>query len=220
MHRLFPIILTGLFFITFAQEQQKVFDNALGWEKGICYRRYLGEKNWLGVSVTGSMDVNSRNDTSVTVTHYLSPDSLSSTTEYPSDTSRYYSGTVGITFGREVLRVKAVSLSPFLCASYTYANGKTTGSNAYFNTYNRPTHTIGGKIGLEPQVRFLDNRISLGTQFGVQYAHTFGKETESYNYSSANSTSSNTFKGSNGRQGVSLFGGLSLDMALVGFVYF
>jgi len=199
MHKIMSICLFGICTLLFAQDNN-TRQNALGWESGIAYRRYLNDKLWIGLTLGG------------TVNDSRGRDVMPSTSV--NDTDLLYSGTIKAAVGRELMRIHAVGLDAFLSGGYTYSTAKTI---RYGTKHKRPSYTVTGAVGLEPKIR-IGNRIIIGTQFGVQYQYQW----YSYSYTSSNTyqNSSQTYSYSQSRgnyraqQNVNLFGGFSLRSGL------
>jgi hypothetical protein len=125
---------------------------------------------------------------------------------------------VKIEFGREIFRYKRLGIDAYVAAGYTYGDLKNfDGPEPYL--YDVPSQSVLGILGLEPKF-YLFDRISLGTQLGLQYTYTYSKTTNNntYNYGSSvevqrnpSTAFTNNFK---------LFGSIALSAALVAFWYF
>jgi|SRR5271157_5422651 hypothetical protein len=217
MQKFYLILLFCFVSVLFAQDQAS-FQNALGWESGLSYRRYLTKKTWLGINLTGSYNNELTKASDFDSTKTFSNDSTSKSSTSYNDTSISYSGTVKIEFGREIFTYKRLAIDAYIAAGYTYSDMKTfNGSEPYFN--DEPSQSVLGIIGLEPKV-FIFDRISLGTQLGLQYTYTYSKDT--YNSTLSNSSWVDVERRTTSyfTSYLRLFGSISLSTALVVFWYF
>ena len=211
--------------VLFAQDQA-AFKNAVGWESGLSYRRYINNSVWVGVNVTGSYDNTLTNDTSFDQGFKISNDSLTyQNINASKDTTKTYSGTVKIEIGKAIFRYKKLNIDAYIAAGYTLTDSRIHDNQNNENEngpYLNETkgHSILGIIGFEPKI-FLWERVSIGTQLGFQYTYSTSKytydnqgvEESSYSYvgTENRSTFENNFK---------LFGNISLSSVLVIHYYF
>ncbi len=219
MHRISFFALFGLFSLLFAQDQPTSLRNAIGWESGISYRRYVSPKSWLSATVNGNIQDNTGSDTTYRVSHWIQPDSIVTEEMIGSDSTRYYSGTFKVSAGRELVRVKAVGLDLFFSGAYTYSNRRRRDSGANSSHVSAPAHAIAGSIGLDPKVWVLE-RISIGSQLGLMYTYSFSRSSDTQGYTNDYSSDEYTRDAYVSSHTVRLFGGFSLDMGLNVFFYF
>jgi hypothetical protein len=206
--------------ILFAQDNLPL-RNGIGWDNGVSYRRHLNGKLWLGFALSGDVRSTLQNDTSFYSTHYLAPDSTANRAEYSIDSSYYYSGTLKIELGEEVFRYNIVGLNALILASYTYQN---TNKYSFGGTTPRsnsaPRNILLAGIGVEPVV-WITKSLSIGTDFGVQFTYTFGKENTKYVYNSNGAYSeNNSTRGTYLSPELKTFGNISLTSGLNAFFWF
>jgi hypothetical protein len=219
MYKVLSILLYCFVAVLFAQDQTS-YKNALGWESGLSYRRYISNSIWVGVNVAGNYDNTLINDTNFEQLSRSPNDSIVSINRAAGkDTDKTYSGTIKIELGKEIFRYKKLGIDAYVGAGYTLTDDKVyRGENGpYFN--ETKGHAFLGIIGFEPKI-FLWDRLSLGTQLGLQYTYTTSKltyndqndyGTELYIRMQNSSISENDF---------SLFGSISLSSTLVVRYYF
>jgi hypothetical protein len=209
----FAFILTASMF---AQDSLQ-YRNAIGWNSGLSYRRYLPHNWWIGAMVGFNVTSGTRQDTS-RYTDWYSDTSITNSRIY-NDTTRYYSGKIKLEIGKEIFRIKMLAWDAFLSQAYSYSNSRSNNGGSGTGAESNPTHTLTTSLGLEPKV-FLFNRFSLGTDFGIQFSHSFGSEKGSAADSSPSSLSIRESSGKNTGNNFSVFGTISLSMALAIYFYF
>jgi hypothetical protein len=194
--------------------------NGIGWDNGISYRRYLRDDLWLGVTMSGDVNKTKQNDTTFASTHFSTNDSTYSFNTYNSDTSSDYSGTVKIELGKKIFHFNIIELNAMVFASYTYRKSKTINGGTSTYTYNNPRNIISGGIGFEPMV-WITKSLSIGTDFGLQFYYTFGKNRSDNTYSyNTPETHRNSSSGTLSSYQIKSFGDFSLSTGLIGFVWF
>ena len=212
MHKMFSIVMFGMCALLFAQDQN-ARRNVIGWESGLTYRRYLTDKLWVGVTLGGNINDTRGKDTVINISNYTSPDTTIARTTYTDDTSRTYKGTIKATVGREFLRFQSVGLDAFFSGGYTYVTSKSIKAGTNVSNYKNPSQTLFGALGLEPKV-WIWNRVSVATQFGLQYEYQWYRYSNSYAYQNPSDSYSNSEEESSAGQNLYLFGGFSLSMGL------
>jgi hypothetical protein len=183
--------------------------NGLGWDSGLSYRRYVSDTWWMSATVSGSATTSKTRDT--TVTQSSSLDSTATNTVVRYDSTISYSGTLKLELGKEAFRYKFFALNAFASGSYTYADYKMEVSGSPESGRAEPRNTLTAAIGLEPTF-WITNVFSVGTDFGIQYSYTFGKD-----YSSSDNS---TTRGVYTSQSFRVFGNVSLTAGLNAFFYF
>jgi hypothetical protein len=173
----FPSILLLCFVAVLLAQDQASYKNAFGWESGLSYRRYISHTMWVGVNVTGSYNNTLTNDTEFNSTKYYYNDSTFSTNSIGKDTNKSYSGTIKIEFGKVIFKYKLFDINAFIAGGYTIADSKSNSNVNQSYVDETLNHSILGIIALVPEI-ILWNKIGIGTQIGLQYAHTYSK----YNY--------------------------------------
>jgi len=221
MHKFLSILLFCFVAVLFAQDHAE-YKNALGWESGLSYRRYINNTVWVGINLTGSYTNNVTNDTSFDQDKKISNDSI--TYQYinaDKDTTKTYSGTVKIELGKEIFKYKKLDISIYLGAGYTLTDSRTYQFNSGSYLNETKGHSILGIIGLEPKI-FLWDKISIGTQLGIQYTYS----TSNYTYDNQNYEGNTAYTdvGMENRttniNNFQLFGNISLSSVLVVHYYF
>jgi hypothetical protein len=212
MRKMFSIVMFGMCTLLFAQDQN-ARRNVIGWESGLTYRRYLTDKLWVGVTLGGNINDTRGKDTSISTYVYTSPDSTVTRTTYTDDTSRTYKGTIKATIGRELLRFQSIGLDAFFSGGYTYVTSKSVKAGTNGSNYKNPSQMLFGTLGLEPKV-WIWSRVSVATQFGLQYEYQWYRYNNSYAYDNPSSSYSNNEAQSSTEQNVHLFGCFSLSMGL------
>ena len=175
----------------------------------------------MGVNFNGSYSNNETNDTSFDQTKQISNDSITyQNINSNKDTTKTYSGTVKIELGKEIFKFKKLDIDAYLGAGYTLTNSRTYQffSGSYLN--ETKGHSILGIIGLEPKI-FLWDKISIGTQLGIQYTYSTSNLTYDDN-SGANTGYAyvNTENRTTNTNNFGLFGNISLSSILVIHYYF
>jgi hypothetical protein len=209
------IILTGSIFAQDSLQHR----NAIGWNSGLSYRRYLPHNWWIGAMVGFDVQTGTQQDTSRYTYRYSSPDTIIYENRIFNDRTRYYSGKIKLEVGKELIRIKMIAWDAFLSQAYSYRNARQSSGGSDSGTRSNPTHTLTTSLGLEPKV-FLFNRFSIGTDFGIQYRYTFGSDKQSsYNGDGSHLfTQESTGKNTDGA--FTVFGTISLSMALAVYFYF
>jgi hypothetical protein len=208
--------------IILAQDQFQ-FSNAVGWNAGLSYRRYVGKACWIGARVNYDLQSQIQQDTTNSVYHSISADgksdSIVNNTTISKDSTNYYTGTVTIEFGKELFRHKMISVDAVISEGYSYSNTRQNrgGSNSYFSS--DPRHSFITSLGLEPKA-WIFKRFSLGTDFGVQYIYKFGKDLSSDSYGSTTQTDFRATQGKFSSNEFKTFGNISLSMTLNAYFYF
>jgi hypothetical protein len=218
MHKVLSIVLLCLVAQVFAQKQT-TFKNAIGWDKGISYRRYIANDFWAGVNVSGTYSRASSNDST------FDSSKTSDTTFYTykmsnKDSSTDYSGTIKLELGKELFAFKKVSVDAFVALGYTYGKNYLARSQSQLYKNERTNNSFLGVIAVEPKI-FIWDRISIGTQFGMQFTYTNSTYTY-YNYSDYNPPSIriNSESSTSHEQNVKLYGNISLSSLLIVHYYF
>lgn len=219
MHKVPSILLFCFISVLFAQDQP-VFKNAVGWESGVSYRRYVNNSVWVGINATGSYDNATANDTQFSVATFPANDSTASRLNRGKNTDRMYSGTIKIELGKEIFTYKKLDIDAFVAAGYTHSENKTfNGVNeSYFS--EATGNAFLAIIAVEPKI-FLWDRISIGTQLGLGYTYTNSKYNSNNNYTDLPyETGSTTDNRSTVDNNFRLFGNISLSSLLVIHYYF
>jgi hypothetical protein len=226
MRRSFAVLLLCLVSVSFAQDSVGFF-NSIGWESGLSYRRYVRKDMWLGVNLSGSYSRSTSRETqldSTSITDTLQVGSIGGV-----DTAVTYSGAIKIEFGKQLFRFKRLNIDLLLALGYSASdsksdrpnevstNPKLSGNYGYLNDQMRQSFLA--IVGLEPKI-FLWDRISVGTQFGLQYTYSY--TTDKYN--NGNSTSTNVEghydNTSTLAHALAVFGNVSLTSGLIVHFYF
>jgi hypothetical protein len=213
--------LVLLFYFTgflFAQDHLSP-RNGIGWNNGISYRRYLSDNLWLGFVISGDASSTKQKDTTVSTSYDMLLDSTSGSYTYNSDTTFYYSGAIKMEIGKRIFHCNPIELNTILFISYTYQNSKRLDGGTSSRNTSRPRNTVSGGIGLEPMV-YITKSLSIGTDFGIQYYYTFGKDNSSYTNDNAMSTYRSSTSGDYSKQEIKSFGSFSLSTGLIGFIWF
>lgn len=204
--------------IVFAQDQP-AFKDAFGWESGLSYRRYVGHHFWIGVNVSGTYTKSLTEQNGNDATRFVANDSTASSPDNLQDTNTTYSGTVKLEVGKELFRYKKLNIDLLLAGGYRYSDSRTSTTNngTYYN--DQPGNSALGILALEPKV-FLWQRISIGTQFGLQYTYTLSKINYHNVYSSPDYVEVWSHTGSVSSSTLQFFGNISLSSILIVHFYF
>ena len=218
MNKILSISLFCCVSVLFAQEKTN-FKNAIGWESGLSYRRYIKNDIWVGINLSGSYDNTLSSDTQFNSTTFITNDSTSKTTSIGKDTNKVFSGTIKIELGKEIFSYKKLEIDAFVAAGFTLTDNKSYSgvSSSYFN--ETKGHSILGIIAFEPKV-FLWEKISIGTQIGIQYSYTDSKFTYDDQYNNSTNSSIRLENRSTLESNFKLFGNISLSSILVMHYYF
>jgi hypothetical protein len=214
----FLVLLFCLTGLLFAQDHLSS-RNGIGWDNGISYRRYLSNDLWLGFAISGDIRSENRNDTTLVTTYYITGDSTYSRYTYNPDTASYYSGTIKIEIGKRIFHYNGIELNTDIFVSYTYQNSKSYRGGTAPYTYSNPRNILTGGIGFEPMV-WIGKSFSIGTDFGIQYSFTYGKDHSDDRYNATTYTTRNATSGTYLNHEITSFGNFSLSTGLFGFVWF
>ncbi len=162
--------------ILFADDNP-TFNNGVGWDNGLSYRRYVIPGLWASSIVSGSARKSASVDTTVE-TRYYTQDSAETTIETEHDSSAIYSGTIRIELGKEMVRRKLLGLNAIAFGAYTYQKDRSKHEGTSTGNRTNSRNILSAGMGLEPVV-WISNALSIGTDFGFQYLYTFGHDTQS-----------------------------------------
>ena len=190
-----------------ADEQLKNFRNALGWDNGIAYRRYMKNGFFIGVSLQGST---SKSYDQADVVSYESgeDDVINHTKVNRSGVS--YTTLANFQMGKKIIQHRWMAIRFLLYPEYEYRWYDSWGT-AVQNRWQW-IFSAGGFIGFEPSFTVLQ-RFTFGTRFGLKGTYSWSKQSSS----SADKTSDET----RNRYDVTIIGkDLSASMRLFGYYEF
>jgi hypothetical protein len=203
----------GFVSVLFAEEPN--YKNSLGWKSGLFYRRNITEHYWVGLNIGGKYNASKGSSSSTDQRVY--PDSTTSRSAHYGDTSLNYSGTIKIEFGREVCAYKKLHIDLLVSGGYERIKYRSVNSRYNIDPYinDNPSHSILAIIAAEPKIRLWE-RLSLGTQMGVEYSYTFNKYNSSDGYQDDYNHITQTYvrESSSTSHSIELFGNFSLTSSL------